>query len=76
MGASNPARMRSRVDLPLPEGPSTHTNSRGWMENESLSSASETSVGVEEGDAQFVDSEDGIGHGIRGEGNPVEVIRE
>ena len=29
VGCSNPANTRSNVDLPLPEGPSTHTNSCG-----------------------------------------------
>ena len=29
--SSSPARMRTRVDLPQPEGPTTHSNSRRWV---------------------------------------------
>ena len=29
--SSSPARMRTRVDLPQPDGPTTHRNSRRWV---------------------------------------------
>ena len=37
---SSPARMRTSVDLPQPEGPTTQRNSRRWVSKLILSSAS------------------------------------
>ena len=38
-GSSNPARSRSVVVLPQPEGPSSEKNSPRWISNEMLSTA-------------------------------------
>ncbi len=39
VGGRSPATIRNSVDLPLPDGPSTATNSRGQTSNETRSSA-------------------------------------
>ena len=62
VGCSNPARIRSRVDLPLPDGPSTHTNSCGWIEKEAEFERMQPAILIRECDTQIMHNQDGLGH--------------
>ena len=59
VGGISPARIRSRVVLPEPEGPSTQTNSRGYTSKEIFSNACSPPLLSGNTTVQVVDGENG-----------------